>query len=113
MMNIRVYGCSDDLIEIEKEQNGEWTPVEEIDCYDTEIMIKFPDGTVILCGYPKRTGAIWYINTIKIGTANHTHTFCHNEDDEIYSDIFIIELPDDQNMLRWKKTHGISNSITI
>lgn len=112
-MRIRVYGCSDDLIEIEKEQNGEWKPVEEIDCYDTEIMIEFQDGTVILCGYPKRSGAIWYIKTIKTGGADHTHTACNNEDDEIYSDIFTIELSDDQNIIRWKKAHSTFNSITI
>lgn len=104
MTKIRVYGYSDDLIEIEKEQNGEWKLVDEIDCYDTEITIEFQDGTVILCGYPKRVGAIWYIKILHTGSADHTHCACNNDDDEIYSDIFIIDLPDDQDKIRWKKS---------
>ena len=105
-MKIRVYGYSDDLIEIEKEQNGKWLPIEEIDCYKTGIRIDFQDGTAILCGYPKKTGAIWFIKILQTGTADHTHTACNNEDDEIYSDIFVIELSDDQPIISWRDANS-------
>ena len=105
-MKIRVYGYSDDLIEIEKEQNGKWLPVEEIDCYNREIRIDFQDGTAILCGYPKKTGAIWYIKILQTGTAEHSRTVCDNEDDEIYSDIFVIELLDDQSNISWRDANS-------
>lgn len=99
-MKVRVYGYSDDLIEIEKEQNGRWIPFDEIGCYDADVRIVFQDDTEILCGYPKRTGAIWFIRILQTGTSDHSHTACNNEDDEIYSDVFVIELSDDKPIIK-------------
>lgn len=89
---MRIYGASDDLVEIEVLDGGEWMPLEEIGAYNSDVQIKFPDGTVILCGYPKRSGAIWWIKIENTGTADHTFTECNDEDADIYSDVFQIEL---------------------
>lgn len=104
-MKLRIYGASDDLIEIEKEQDGKWEPLEEIGGYDTEIKIIFEDGTEILCGYPKKSGAIWWIKILKQGSADQTLTACNNEDDEIYSDIFVIDLDEAHSTIIWRKSN--------
>ena len=61
---IKVYGCSDDLVEIE----GSTYEEDEIGCYDRDVLIDFVDGTKISC--PLREagigdmgnyhGAAWY-----------------------------------------------------
>ena len=40
---VKVYGCSDDLVEIE----GSTCEEDEIGCYDRDVLIYFVDGTVI------------------------------------------------------------------
>ena len=46
---VKVYGTSDDLVEIENSQYKE----DEIGCYDHDVRIRFLDGTIIRVGYPK------------------------------------------------------------
>lgn len=85
---IKVFGYSDDLVEIE----GAPHPSEdEIDCFDQDVQITFADGTQIKIGYPKPDLAVWWIRVEKQGTAPSKLTVCTNEDDEIYSDIFEID----------------------
>ncbi len=85
---IKIYGASDDLVEIE----GASHPSEdEIDCFDQDVQIAFADGTQIKVGYPKSDLAVWWIRVEKQGTAPSKLTVCTNEDDEIYSDIFEID----------------------
>ena len=73
---IKVYGCSDDLVEIE----GAPYPYDEVGCFEKNVRIWFSDGTEILVGYPKEEGAIWWINRIKQGDADQGMLFCHDED---------------------------------
>ena len=84
---VKVYGASDDLVEIENSKYKE----DEIGCYDHDVRIRFFDGTVIRVGYPKDGLAIWWIEIEKQGTAEHKLTICNDEDARIYSDIFEID----------------------
>lgn len=84
---VKVYGASDDLCEIE----GSAYKDDEIECYGSDVRIRFVDGTVIRIGYPKADDAIWRIEVEKKGTAVHTLTICDDEDARIYSDIFEID----------------------
>ena len=84
---VKIYGCSDDLVECE----GAEYPNDEIGCYNKDVLIAFEDGTVIKVGYPKAEGAIWWIERMNIGTADYAILYCHNEDDDPYSDIFVID----------------------
>jgi len=84
---VKVYGASDDLVEIENSQYKE----DEIGCYDHDVRIRFLDGTVIRVGYPKDGLAIWWVEIEKQGTAEQKLTICEDEDARIYSDIFEID----------------------
>ena len=84
---VKVYGASDDLVEIENSQYKEG----EIGCYDHDVRIRFLDGTIIRVGYPKDGLAIWWIEIEKQGAAEHKLTICYDEDARIYSDIFEID----------------------
>ena len=84
---VKVYGASDDLVEIENSKYKE----DEIGCYDHDVRIRFLDGTVIRVGYPKEGLAIWWIEIEKQGTAEQKLTICDDEDARIYSDIFEID----------------------
>lgn len=84
---IKIYGCSDDLVEIE----GSGYKEDEIGCFDHDVRIRFLDGTVIRIGYPKDGLAIWWIEVEKQGTSKQALTVCDDEDGDIYSDIFKID----------------------
>ena len=84
---VKVYGASDDLVEIENSKYKEG----EIGCYVHDVRIRFLDGTIIRVGYPKDGLAIWWIEIEKQGTAEHKLTICNDEDARIYSDIFEID----------------------
>ena len=84
---VKVYGASDDLVEIENSKYKE----DEIGCYDHDVRIRFFDGTVIRVGYPKDGLAIWWVEIEKQGTADQKMTICDDEDARIYSDIFEID----------------------
>lgn len=83
----KVYGCSDDLLEIE----GAPYPAGEIDCFDSNVFVRFSDGTMIKAYYEKDDKAIWGIEILEKGDAEQTLTECNDEDAEIYSDIFEID----------------------
>ena len=84
---VKVYGASDDLVEIENSKYKE----DEIGCYDHDVRIRFFDGTVIRVGYPKDGLAIWWVEIEKQGTEEQKMTICDDEDARIYSDIFEID----------------------
>lgn len=84
---IKVYGCSDDLVEIENSTYKE----DEIGCYDSDVRIRFLDGTVIRVGYSKPNLAVWWIEVEKQGTAKQTLTICEDEEADVYSDVFVID----------------------
>lgn len=84
---IKIYGCSDDLVEIEGSVYSE----DEIGCYGYDVIIEFYDGTVIRIGYVKPNLDIWSINVKKQGTARQKLTVCNDEEAELYSDVFEID----------------------
>lgn len=83
----KIYGASDDLVEIE----GSTYKEDEIGCYEHDVRIRFFDGTVIRVGYPKEGLAVWWIEVEKQGTAEQKLTICEDEDARIYSDVFEID----------------------
>ena len=84
---IRVYGASDDLVEIEGSKYRE----DEIGCFDADVRLSFTDGTVVLVSYPKPGAAIWGITVEKVGSAEQRLHVCIDETAPIYSDIFEID----------------------
>lgn len=84
---VKVYGASDDLVEIEGTKYKE----DEIGCYEHDVRLRFTDGTVIRVGYPKDGMAVWWIEVEKVGSADHRLKQCFDEDARIYSDIFEID----------------------
>lgn len=83
---VKIYGASDDLVEIEGSAYEQ-----EIGCYEQDMRIRFLDGTIIRIGYPKDGMAVWWIEVEADGTAAHTLTICEDEDADIYSDVFEID----------------------
>lgn len=84
---VRVFGASDDLVEIE----GSNYPDNEIGCYDGTVKLEFSDGTVVRFGYGKNGLGIWWCEVEKKGTALYRLTECNDEDADIYSDVFEID----------------------
>jgi hypothetical protein len=84
-MLTKIYGSSDDLVEIDGIHS------DEIGCYEKNVRIVFRDGTKILVGYSKPGLGVWWIKVEKRGTAEQKLTICQDEDAEIYSDIFEID----------------------
>lgn len=84
---VKIYGVSDDLVEIE----GSAYKADEIGCFNSDVRIRFVDGTVIRIGYPKANAAIWWIEVEEQGTAEQELILCRDEDARICSDIFKID----------------------
>lgn len=80
----RVYGSSDDLVEIEGSKYRE----NEIPCYGAYVRIWFDDGSIIQVSYPKNEKAIWMICVEKKGTSTYSLEECNDENDSVYSDIY-------------------------
>ena len=83
---VKIYGASDDLVEIEGSAYEQG-----IGCWEQDVRIRFHDGTIIRIGYPKEDMAVWWIEVEADGTAPHTLTICEDEDADIYSDVFEID----------------------
>lgn len=84
---IRIYGCSDDLVEIEGSNYQE----DEIGCFERDVRIWFDDGTVIRIGYPKKGLGVWRIEVEQAGSAEKKIQYCNDPDADIYSDILEID----------------------
>ena len=82
---LKIYGYSDDLIEIEGQME------DEIDCYNATLRITFLDGTVVEFSYGKPEGAIWKCNLVSQGKYFDKIDYCTNEEDEVYSDILYMK----------------------
>ena len=87
---VKVYGYSDDLVEIEKIDGGKYE-YDEIGCYEKNVRLRFADGTVIIIGYCKPNLGVWWIKVEQKGTANQRLTICEDEDADPYSDVFEID----------------------
>lgn len=84
---VKVWGCSDDLVEIEGSKYHE----DEIGCFDAAVKLWFEDGTEIVVGYPKSGLAVWWVDIVRYGTAAKSIEFCYDEDADVYSDVFRID----------------------
>jgi len=78
---IKVYGASDDLVEVEGDKNWE----DEYGCYDKDVIIYFNDCTVLRMHYD---GA-WKATVENKGSSEYTITPLI-DDDDYYSDLFEI-----------------------
>lgn len=83
---LRVYGASDDLIEVEGDIEG------EVGCYGTDeqdngVLLVFSDGTMLEIKYGKSKLAIWEIKLIRKGELFLIIEPCTDEDADIHSDI--------------------------
>jgi len=83
-----IYGCSDDLVEVEGEVQG------EIDSYGSDekergILLVFSDGTQLEVKYGKGDSSIWQITVLKTGTLLKKVISCESDEDEIYSDVAV------------------------
>lgn len=96
---VRVYGCSDDLVEIEGSNYYE----DEIGCYNQDVIISFEDGTQIRIGYGKGDLAVWYIIVEREGASEYNLYICSDEDADIYSDILEINLEITSHRLERKR----------
>lgn len=84
-MSTKVYGCSDDLIEVEGDVSG------EVGAYGTDpddgVRLRFSDGTLLEIGYGKGEKGVWAIKVLKRGTLFERLDECDDEDADPYSDV--------------------------
>lgn len=85
-MATKVYGASDDLIEIEGDIR------DEIGCYGTDdkdkgVLLIFSDGTILEVKYGKGGKAIWSVALVNSGELFGSLEQCADENADIYSDI--------------------------
>ena len=82
---LKIYGHSDDLIEIEGDIE------DEIGCFDSDVEIIASDGTILFAHYGSpELGGVWKISVEKLGVGTKmTHTPAVDEDGD-YSDIVTV-----------------------
>lgn len=83
----KVYGYSDDIVCIEHVDGG----CTEVDCFDSDVRLRFCDGTIIRIGYPKSDMAVWWVEVEEKGSAYQEIHICDDEDAKVFSDIFEID----------------------
>lgn len=84
---IKVYGYSDDIVTIEKDNRC----LSEVDCFNKDALVRFSDSTQIRVGYPKKDKGIWWIEVEEKGPAAQYLLKCDNEEASTYSDVFSID----------------------
>lgn len=85
-MATKVYGCSDDLIELEGDVRG------EVGQYGTDeaekgVLVLLSDGTILEVKYGKGGQAIWGVTLMQKGELFDRIDPCMAEDGTPYSDI--------------------------
>ena len=84
-MATKIYGTSDDLIELEGDIQG------EVGCYTYDdaqgALLVCSDGTLLEVKYGKAEMAVWGINLIRVGDLYRDIELCHDEDATPYSDV--------------------------
>lgn len=84
-MATRVYGCSDDLIEVDGDVRGEvgyYDSSEESSC-----MLVMSDGTLLRVWYGKPSGGIWNVQLVHAGALFDRIEQCTDDDATPYSDV--------------------------
>ncbi|HEY8692671.1 MAG TPA: hypothetical protein VIR57_08005 [Chloroflexota bacterium] len=80
---IKVYGASDDLVEVEGDIREEFTPRD-----DNPSILAFSDGTVLDIQYGSE--GIWRINRLATGSV-YSHVQAPPDDDDNYSDVVTLD----------------------
>lgn len=85
-MSTKVYGHSDDLVEIEGDVRG------EIGCFGTDdrdngVLLACSDGTHLEVKYGKGGLAVWRVTLLRKGDLFDRIDECHDEDAKPYSDV--------------------------
>lgn len=83
-MSTKVYGCSDDLVEIEGDVTGE-VPASK------GALLIFSDDTLLELKYGKDNKAIWGIDLLQAGSLFAGLTICLDEESDLYSDEALFE----------------------
>lgn len=77
---LKIYGASDDLIEVEGDISAEFTAAEGSN------VLGFSDGTLLQIQYGAGGNAFWRITPLIYGGAKYSKTEATDEDDN-YSDV--------------------------
>lgn len=77
----RVYGASDDLVEVEGAVTG------EVGCYGAGVLLVFSDGTLIRVKYGKPCGGVWALDLVHRGELLEDIVVCTDEDSVMHSDV--------------------------
>ncbi len=85
-MTTKVYGASDDLIEVDGDVRG------EVSCFGTGdeergVLLMFSDSTVLEVRYGKNGDAIWEVRLLKQGALFDRIDQCADEDADPHSDV--------------------------
>ena len=85
-MSTKVYGTSDDLIEMEGDVTG------EVGCYCVKyemhgVLLVCSDGTLLEVKYGKLDMAIWAVMLVRAGELFNKIDSCTDEDATPYSDV--------------------------
>ena len=85
-MTTKVYGCSDDLVEIDGDVHGE---VGSFGTDDREqgVLLMFSDSTVLEVKYGKNNESIWEVKLLKQGSLFERIDQCADPDADPYSDV--------------------------
>lgn len=94
---IRVYGASDDLVEIEGDISEEFGHYADD---DEERFLAFSDGTVLRVHFDR--DSIWRFTPLVKGRARLTHIVCLLDNDEdAYSDVVHLFDEESDEPIRW------------
>jgi hypothetical protein len=85
-MATKVYGASDDLIEVDGDLRGECSAYGTDDNTRGALVI-FDDGTILEVKYCGRISGVWEIKALQRGTLFEKIEQQDNDEAEIYSDI--------------------------
>lgn len=81
-MATRIYGASDNLVEVEGDVCGEVSDFSEED----GVVIVVDDGTIARVRYSIRIPGVWSIDVLRKGTLFDRLDICTDEDEVPYSD---------------------------
>lgn len=82
-MSIKVYGASDDLVEVMGDIREEFSPD-----WDRPAALAFSDGTVLEIQYLE---GVWRIRPLANGTATYSIVQAPADDEDNYSDVVTLE----------------------
>jgi len=86
-MTTKIYGTSDDLIEIDGDVDG------EVGCYGAQekdqpgVLLVCSDGTLLAVKYGKGGFGVWCIDVLQEGALYQEIDVCNDEDAQPYSDV--------------------------